>query len=103
MKIKRLEISILNLGRSPSLEAGRRSGSRTGKRTLIRRMSAFGRNESGAVAIITAILMVVFLGFLALAVDIGHLAAVKNELQNAADAAALAGARALVFEEGLMV
>lgn len=68
-----------------------------------RRMRVFSRNESGAVAIITAILMVVLLGFLALAVDIGHLATVKNELQNAADAAALAGARALVFTEGEMV
>jgi hypothetical protein len=47
------------------------------------------------VAIFTAIVMVVFLGFLALAVDVGHLATVRNELQNAADASALAGARAL--------
>jgi hypothetical protein len=97
MKTKRLAISLLKPGRGQGLRAGRLSGSGTGKRTLLCRTRAFGRDESGAVAIVTAILMVVFLGFLALAVDIGHLATVKNELQNAADAAALAGARALVF------
>jgi Flp pilus assembly protein TadG len=80
-----------------------RQGFRAGSRAWRGRMRAFSRNESGAVAIITAILMVVLLGFLALAVDVGHLATVKNELQNAADAAALAGARALVFKEGAMV
>jgi Flp pilus assembly protein TadG len=96
MKTKRLAISLLKPGRGQSLRAGRLSGSGTGKRTLICRTRAFGRDESGAVAILTAILMVVLLGFLALAVDIGHLATVKNELQNAADAAALAGARALM-------
>jgi Flp pilus assembly protein TadG len=80
-----------------------RQGFRAGSRAWRGRMTAFSRNESGTVAIITAILMVVLLGFLALAVDVGHLATVKNELQNAADAAALAGARALVFKEGAMV
>jgi hypothetical protein len=103
MKTKRLAISLLKPGHGQGLRAGRLSGSGTGKRTLLCRTRAFGRDESGAVAIVTAILMVVFLGFLSLAVDIGHLATVKNELQNAADAAALAGARALVFEEGTMV
>ncbi len=72
-------------------------GFRAGRRDWRRRMKAFSRNESGSVAIITGILMVVLLGFLALAVDIGHLATVKNQLQNAADASALAGARALVY------
>jgi Flp pilus assembly protein TadG len=100
MKTKRLAISLLKLGRGQSFRAGRLSGFGTGKRTLTCRTRAFGRDESGAVAIITAILMVVLLGFLSLAVDIGHLATVKNELQNAADAAALAGARALVFQSG---
>jgi Flp pilus assembly protein TadG len=39
--------------------------------------------------------MAVFLGFTALAVDIGYMMMAKNELQNIADAAALAGARTL--------
>ncbi len=53
------------------------------------------RDESGAVAIITAICLMVLLGFVALVVDVGHIKAVRNELQNAADASALAGTRAL--------
>jgi hypothetical protein len=40
------------------------------------------------------------IGFVALVVDVGHLYAVRNELQNAADAAALAGARALFPTSG---
>lgn len=51
------------------------------------------KNEKGVSAVIVALLLVVFLGIGALAIDIGYLAVVKNECQNAADAAALAGAR----------
>ena len=50
------------------------------------------RSQSGAVALVTALLMVVFLGIAALALDVGYLYVVRTELQNAADAAALAGA-----------
>jgi Flp pilus assembly protein TadG len=53
------------------------------------------RHDSGSVAVITAICLGFLIGFVALVVDVGHLYAVRNELQNAADAAALAGARAL--------
>jgi len=54
------------------------------------------RDEQGAVAIITAVILAfVLFGTAALAIDIGRLATVKNELQNAADAAALAKARHL--------
>ncbi|MBN2373060.1 Tad domain-containing protein [bacterium] len=49
----------------------------------------------GSYAIMTAILIVVFIGVTALAVDIGYLMATRNELQNVADSAALAGARVL--------
>lgn len=49
-------------------------------------------NQKGTIAIITAILLTAFLGFVALSVDTGNLVASKNELQNAADAAALSGA-----------
>jgi Flp pilus assembly protein TadG len=52
----------------------------------------FPRDESGAVMVLTALLLVALLGFAALVIDIGHLMVVKNELQNAADAGALAGA-----------
>jgi hypothetical protein len=47
------------------------------------------------VAVTTAICLVFLIGFVALVLDVGNLQAVRNEVQNAADAAALAGARAL--------
>jgi hypothetical protein len=47
-------------------------------------------DEQGAVAIMVALLMVALVGFGALAVDIGHVAAEKAQLQNGADASALA-------------
>lgn len=49
-------------------------------------------NDRGAVIVIVAVVMIVLLGIAALAVDIGYVAVTKNELQNIADAAALAGA-----------
>lgn len=58
-----------------------------------------GVGESGAVAVYSAIILTVLLGVAALAVDIGHLYGVKNELHNAADAGALAGAQNL-FDTG---
>lgn len=61
------------------------------------------RGENGVTIILVTILMVVFLGIAALAVDLSHLYVVKNELQNAADAGALAGARFLYDDYGLAV
>jgi Flp pilus assembly protein TadG len=63
---------------------------------FLRRM----KEEQGLTAVIVALLMVVFLGVAAFAIDIGHLHLVKNELQNAADAGCLAGARVLYDESG---
>lgn len=57
-------------------------------------------NQNGSIAILTAILLTTFLGFVVLSVDTGYLVASKNELQNAADAGALAGARELYSEDG---
>lgn len=57
----------------------------------------------GVTAIIIAILMVVFISFAALAVDVSHLYVVRNELQNASDAGALAGARELYNDDGTAV
>lgn len=51
--------------------------------------------QGGAVAVMVGISMVVLVGFLALVLDLGHLYIAKTELQNAADAAALAGAKEL--------
>lgn len=52
------------------------------------------RNENGQVLVLVALLMTVIMGFAAFAVDIGRVTVVKSKLQNAADAAALAGAAA---------
>ncbi|BCW85145.1 MULTISPECIES: Tad domain-containing protein [Paenarthrobacter] len=62
------------------------------KRLLTRRLRrpADEPNERGAAAILVAGMMVVLLGFAALAVDVGALYAEKAQLQNGADAAALA-------------
>lgn len=50
------------------------------------------KNNRGVTAVISAIMIFSLIGFAALAIDIGHLYATRNELQNVADAAALAGA-----------
>lgn len=55
----------------------------------------FRKNEKGAIAIIVALGMSVLLGFSALAVDVGRVALEKQDLQNALDSAALAGAQEL--------
>jgi len=60
-------------------------------------------NERGASAILIAILMFVFLGLAALALDISHIIVAHNELQNAADAGALAGARFLYNDDGTAI
>jgi Flp pilus assembly protein TadG len=59
--------------------------------------------REGAVAVFVALTMVVLLGVAALAVDIGYLYVVRGELQNAADAGALAGAQALYSPTGRQV
>lgn len=51
--------------------------------------------ERGATLILVAFGMIGLLGFAALAVDVGYLMVVRNQLQNAADAAALGGAMKL--------
>jgi hypothetical protein len=51
--------------------------------------------QHGAVAIIVALSLVALVGMLALVIDLGHLYVTKAELQNAADAAALSGAKDL--------
>ncbi len=50
------------------------------------------RGQRGAIAPLAAIMLIMLLSFAALAIDIAYDYIVRNELQNAADAAALAGA-----------
>lgn len=51
--------------------------------------------QRGAVAIMVAIAMIALIGLLGIVIDLGNLFIRKTELQNAADAAALAGAKRL--------
>jgi len=53
------------------------------------------RSERGQALILAALAMVVILGFAALAIDVGYWYSQKREVQNAVDAAALAGAQEL--------
>lgn len=53
------------------------------------------KNKDGVALVMMALMITVFFGFSALAVDVGSVAYTKSRLQNAADAAALAGAQAL--------
>ena len=60
------------------------------------------KNQAGVSAVIVAICLTMLIGFTALAVDVGYMYVTKNELQNVADAAALAGAGYLgLIYEGL--
>ncbi|MBI3839439.1 MAG: hypothetical protein HY288_16085 [Planctomycetia bacterium] len=54
------------------------------------------KNHRGAVAPLVAVLLVPLLAMVAFTVDMGYVVRVKAELQNAADAAALAGAAELM-------
>lgn len=58
-----------------------------------------GGNCRGAMAIIVAILAPILIGFGALVFDLGDWYATQIHLQNAADAAAMAGARTLPYSE----
>jgi Flp pilus assembly protein TadG len=48
------------------------------------------KNQRGVTAVVVAIMLPVLIAFVALAIDVGYIAATKNELQNVADSAALA-------------
>lgn len=51
--------------------------------------------ERGAILVLVAVLLIVFIGLAAFAIDFGYRHVVKNELQNVADASALAATREL--------
>jgi Flp pilus assembly protein TadG len=68
----------------------------TRSQRLRQRLAAVCRpnSDSGAVAVLVAILALVIFGMAAFAVDLGHAYSVKRQLSVTADASALAGARA---------
>jgi len=53
----------------------------------------------GAIVVLAAILLIVFLAIVAFAVDLGYVVMVQRQLQSAADAAALAGASQLLVPQ----
>src|SRR4029453_9353744 len=59
------------------------------------------RSERGAMILIVAILAVLVFGFIGLAVDSSHVASAAGQLQDAADAAALAATHSLAAEAPL--
>lgn len=59
------------------------------QRLRLRGLTFRENGERGAVAVLVALLLVVLLGFAALAVDVGRLYSEKAQVQNGADAAAL--------------
>ncbi len=66
--------------------------------TLMKRFARYfgnSRSERGAILFIVAASLVVLLGFMGLAIDLGHAYNNKSQLQNIADACALAGGSAL--------
>jgi Flp pilus assembly protein TadG len=62
---------------------------------IMRFMIKQKRNESGAVIVTVALLLFLLLGFMGLALDLGHLFVVRTELQTSMDACALAAAQEL--------
>ena len=69
-----------------------------GQKKMVRKPN-FIKQTEGASAIIIALSLFALIGAASLAIDMGNLYSVRNELQNVADAAALAGAGQLVQKD----
>jgi Flp pilus assembly protein TadG len=63
-------------------------------------MKYISTRRRGNIVAMTAVLMIVLVAFVALAVDIGYLYTVRNELQRSADAAAIAATWELIDKDG---
>jgi Flp pilus assembly protein TadG len=60
-------------------------------------------DQQGVSAVLIAVCLFMLMAFVALAIDVSHLVVARNELQNAADAGALAGAGDLYTDDGTSV
>lgn len=63
---------------------------------ILRKLRLLANGEAGSLSVMSAFIMTVFIGLMALAIDLGRLTLVMSELQRAVDAGALAGARNLL-------
>lgn len=63
----------------------------------MKHVNNFLRDERGAVMVMVTLAIVIIFGFSVLVIDIGMMTVVKTQLQNAADAAVLAGISALAL------
>lgn len=75
--------------------AARCSAERRTAARLSSRRRRIRRDRRGAIVVLTAFLMAALLGLVALVVDLGYLMLAQTQLQDAADAAALAGSAVL--------
>src|SRR5262245_37137368 len=76
---------------------------RSRRETVMRRSLRPQRHpERGVVIIWTAFFLMVMLGFVAVGIDVAKLMTTRTQLQNAADAAALAGASAINPSTGVV-
>lgn len=71
-------------------------------KALMSRVRSIKRSR-GVILVVAALVLVAFMGFVALAVDIGVITVAQGQLKTVADAAALAGARQLLSDYRLQV
>jgi Flp pilus assembly protein TadG len=65
----------------------------------VNRLRKLARDEEGFSLVFVAVGFMAFLGVSMLAIDVGMVMTARNQAQNSADASALAGATALVFDD----
>jgi Flp pilus assembly protein TadG len=72
------------------------------QRTITQPIKTFIRDERGAIAVLLTVMLPAFVGFMTLSIDATYLYATNNQLQIAADAAALAGVQYIGAYENSM-
>ena len=86
---------VATRGMRSSERANSRSSETANARAALRARRNDSRRRTANILVTTAVLMVVLLGLMALAIDVGTMTQVRTQLQRSADAAALAGASKL--------
>lgn len=66
----------------------------------LRRTAGQRPNRQGSIVVLAAVFLVVVIAFLAFSIDFGHIVVAESEMQNAADAGAMSGVRALFSNGG---